>query len=60
MMPDLGFEDEPLGEVKVALTTFAYNNSDVINLLRERGQMIKNEDWEGMKKMDQRISYVKN
>ncbi len=22
--------------------------------------MIKNEDWEGMKKMDQRISYVKN
>ncbi len=37
MLPDLGFEDEPLGEVKVALTTFAYNNSDVINLLRERG-----------------------
>lgn len=49
-LPDLGFEEEPLAEIKIAVTTFAYNNADVIHLLRSRGQMIKSEDWAGMEK----------
>ena len=35
MLPDLGFEDEPVEEVKIAVTTFAYNNGEVIKLLEE-------------------------
>lgn len=32
-LPDLGFEDEPVEHVKVALTTFAFKNADIIELL---------------------------
>ena len=59
LLPDLGFEPEPVEEVKVAVTTFAYNNGDAIHLLRKRGQMIKSEDWEGMKKIDAQINIIK-
>lgn len=34
--------DEP---IKIAIITFAYENSLVIQWLRERGNYIKNEDW---------------
>ena len=33
-LPDLGFEDEPVEQVKIAVTTFAYNNGGIIDLLR--------------------------
>ena len=56
LMPDLGFEEEPVEEIKVAVTTFAYNNGDVIHLLRKRGNCIKNEDWAGMEKVDEQIN----
>ena len=36
-MPDLGFEDEPVDEPKIAVVTFAFNNSEMIKLLTERG-----------------------
>ena len=39
-MPDLGFEDEPVDHVKVAMTTFAFENHEVIKLLTERGMVI--------------------
>jgi len=52
LLPDLGFEEEPVEEIKVAVTTFAYKNGELINLLRQRGSMIKSEDWDGMKKLD--------
>jgi len=39
-MPDLGFEDEPQEEVKIALATFAFDNAELILLLRERGLYI--------------------
>ena len=32
-MPDLGFEDEPVEHIKIAVTTFAFNNAAIINLL---------------------------
>ena len=45
-LPDLGFEDEPVEHVKVALTTFAFKNADIINLLKKRGDAVKNEEWD--------------
>ena len=33
-MPDLGYEDEPVEQVKIAVTTLAFKNADIINLLR--------------------------
>ena len=47
-MPDLGFEDAPVDHVKVAMTTFAFENQDVIKLLTDRGLVIQNEKWEEM------------
>ena len=32
-MPDLGLEDEPVTEIKIAKTTMAFKNSHVIGLL---------------------------
>ena len=60
LLPDLGFEEEPVEEIKVAVTTFAYRNGELINMLRQRGSMIKSEDWDGMKKLDSKISKLKN
>lgn len=44
-MPDLGYEDEPVDHVKIAVTTFAFKNAEIINLLQERGDIIKEERW---------------
>jgi len=33
-MPDLGLEDEAVKEIKVAKTTMAFKNSEVIGLLK--------------------------
>ena len=33
-MPDLGLEDEPVKEIKIAKTTMAFKNSEVIGLLK--------------------------
>ena len=30
LLPDLGYEDEPVEEIKIAVTTFAFNNADII------------------------------
>ena len=48
-MYDVCPEDEPIEFIKVAMTTFAFNNDLIINLLKERGDIIKNEKWEQMK-----------
>ena len=50
-MPDLGYEPEPVDYVKVALTTFAFRNADVIHLLSERGQIIKDQRWADLEKL---------
>ena len=59
-LPDLGFEDEPVEYVKIALTTFAFKNEKIINLLQERGDVIKTEDWEEMERIDASINEIKN
>ena len=44
-LPDLGYDDgEP--SVKIAKTTLAFNNAEIINLLKQRGAAIKAENWE--------------
>jgi len=43
-LPNLGYDDEP--SVQIACTTLAFNNAEIINLLRQRGMAIKQENWE--------------
>ena len=43
--PELNFDDEPQEEIKVAVTTFAFNNYDIIEKLKQRGKAIKYEKW---------------
>ena len=59
-LPDLGYEDEPVEHVKIAVTAFAFKNAEIIHLLKERGEVIKNEQWEKMPEIDQKINHHKN
>jgi hypothetical protein len=45
-MPDLGYEDEPVEQIKVATTFLAFSNHELIVLLKKRGALIKNEQWD--------------
>jgi hypothetical protein len=54
-IPDLGFEELPDGEIKIAQITFAFHNSKVINWLKQRGQLIKTEKWEKLEDKNQEI-----
>ena len=56
----MGFEDEPVEFIKIALTTFAFKNAEIIKLLKERGNIIKTEEWDKMEMIDQKINDVKN
>lgn len=58
-LPGLGYDTDPTMPVKIALTTFAYKNGDIIELLRERGTAIKSNDWKGITKIDERINKLK-
>jgi len=59
-LPDLGYEDEPVEHVKIAVTTFAFKNSEIINLLKQRGEVIKTEQWDEMQAIDRQINQLKN
>ena len=52
-MPALGFDGTEGDEapVNIAMITFAFNNSQVINWLKERGTYIKNENWDKFDKI---------
>jgi len=46
-LPNLGFDgDDEESSVKVAVTTLAFDNAAIINLLRDRGAAIKAENWD--------------
>ena len=45
-LPDLGYEDPAPERIKIAMMTFAFDNADLINLLRERGNYIKYEKYD--------------
>lgn len=59
-MPDLGFEDEPVTDIKVAVSQFAFNNAELIHLLRERGAAITADNFDGMREIDKKINDLKN
>ena len=59
-MPDLGFEEEPVQEIKIAVTTFAFDNSELILLLKERGQAITSDNFDKMRQVDEKINNLKN
>lgn len=57
-LPDLGFDDgEP--SVKIAITTLAFRNGDMISLLKQRGLCIKTEKWDQMREIEGKINEKK-
>lgn len=55
-MPDLGYEEEPPEEIKIAQITFAYDNKELINFCKQRGAFIKAEKWKKVKDINTKIS----
>jgi len=51
-LPDLGYEDEPPERISIALITFAFDNAEVINLLKARGAAIKFEKFDKMRQIN--------
>ena len=43
-MPNLGYDE--VESVEIAVTTFAFRNAEIINLLKERGTAIRCEKWD--------------
>lgn len=57
-MPGLGF-DEDVDTIKIANTTFAFNNAELINLLKQRGAAISTNKFELMRELDKEIDALK-
>lgn len=57
-MPDLGYEEEPQEEIKIAQITFAYDNHELITRLKERGTYIKTEKWKKVKEINKQIGAI--
>lgn len=45
-LPDQGYEEEPPERIKISMICFAYDNSELINLLKDRGQAVKYENYD--------------
>lgn len=58
-MPDLGYEEETPEKINICLITFAFDNSELINLLKERGNAIKFEKWDKMRVINKKINELK-
>jgi hypothetical protein len=58
--PDLGYEDDPPEKIKIALVTFAFDNSELINLLKQRGAAIKYEKFDKMREINKNIDDLKS
>jgi len=52
-MDNLGYEEGD--DIKIAQITFAYNNREVINWLRKRGQYIMKQKWDKVEEIEQEI-----
>ena len=59
-LPDLGYEDPPPDRIKIAMISFAFDNSELINLLRSRGQAIKFEKYDKMREINKKIDDLKS
>jgi hypothetical protein len=47
-------------QVKIADISFAFNNAEIINLLRERGGFIMRQQYDKMREVEAKITQVKN
>lgn len=50
--PDLGYEEQPPERIEIAMITFAFDNAEFINLLRQRGLFIKTEKYDKMREIN--------
>ncbi len=57
-LPNLGFEEDE-DEVRIAQITFAFNNAQIINMLKTRGAFIKNQKYDDMRKIDKELDEYK-
>jgi len=57
-MPSLGF-DEDVDRIKIANTTFAFDNAELINLLKQRGAAISSDKFDLMRELDKEINALK-
>ena len=57
-MPNLGYDE--VESVEIAVTTLAFRNAEIINLLKERGAAIKNEKWDLQRELEGEINQLKN
>lgn len=60
LLDDQGYEDEPVEHVKIAVTTLAFNNAEMIDLLKQRGTAIKAEKWDQQRKIEEEINQLKS
>jgi hypothetical protein len=58
-LPDLGYEDPAPEHIKIAMISFAYDNAEIINLLRTRGQFIKFEKYDKMREINKKVEHLK-
>lgn len=58
-LPDLGFEDHEVTRVKIASTNFAFDNAELIVLLKQRGAAISADDFDTMRALDKQINELK-
>lgn len=59
-MPDLGYEDETPERINISMFTFAFDNAELINLLKKRGDAIKFERWDEMRTINAKIDMLKS
>jgi hypothetical protein len=59
-LPDLGYEEVPPERIRVAMLSFAFDNAELINLLRQRGQFIKVENYDKMREINDKIDNLKS
>jgi hypothetical protein len=59
-LPDLGYEEETPERINISMLTFAFDNSELINLLKARGDAIKFEQWDKMREINKQIDKLKS
>ena len=58
-LPDDDFTDSSADSKTVMNITFTYDNSIVVKILAERGEALKDRDWDGVAKAEARIEELK-
>lgn len=59
-LPDLQYEDNPPDRIRISMMTFAFDNAELINLLKKRGQFVKFEKYDDMRAVNEKINSLKS